>query len=185
MAKRRPRPGFAFPGPPPKEALDFFRAKDLRVGFDHRDVWLEEHTHAFTVAKAMRLDLLDDIRGAVDKAMAEGQTFRQFQKELAPALERRGWWGKKTVRDPQTGRLVQAQLGSPRRLRVIYDANVRSARAAGQWERVQRTKRALPYLLYQLGPSRTHRDEHVAWAGTLLPADDPWWDTHWTPNGWG
>ena len=22
-------------------------------------------------------------------------------------------------------------------------------------------------------------------AGTLLPVDDPWWQTHYPPNGWG
>ena len=185
MAERPPRPGFSFPGPPPREALTFFRRKDLRVGFSYQDVWLEEHTHAFTVAKATRLDLLDDIRTAVDTALSEGQTFRQFQKGLTPVLQARGWWGKKTVRDPRTGRLVRAQLGSRRRLRVIYSANLRSARAAGQWERAQRTKRALPFLLYQLGPSEKHRPEHVQWAGTILPVDDVWWRTHYPPNGWG
>jgi len=29
------------------------------------------------------------------------------------------------------------------------------------------------------------RPEHVAWHNTVLPADDPWWDTHYPPNGWG
>lgn len=32
--------------------------------------------------------------------------------------------------------------------------------------------------------SRT-RPEHAAWHDTVLPADDPWWDTHYPPNGWG
>ena len=47
-----PKTGFSFPGPVPREALDYFRAKDLRPGFDYRDVWGSEHAHAFTVAKA-------------------------------------------------------------------------------------------------------------------------------------
>jgi len=29
------------------------------------------------------------------------------------------------------------------------------------------------------------RPEHIAWHNTVLPADDPWWDTHYPPNGWG
>ena len=30
-----------------------------------------------------------------------------------------------------------------------------------------------------------HRDQHVAWEGTILPVDDPFWNIAATPNGWG
>ena len=184
MADRSQRPGFRFPGPPPKEALDYFRGRDLRPGFSFRDVWLAEHAHAFTVAKAMEMDLLADIRAEIDKALAEGRTLRQFREDLTPILQRKGWWGKKAMTDPLTGKVVRAQLGSPRRLRTIYRSNLRAARAAGQWDRAQRTKQTHPYLLYELGPGKEHRDRHAVWAGTLLPVDDPWWDDHFPPNGW-
>ena len=185
MTDRPERPGFRLPGPAPKEALDYFRGRDLRPGFSFRDVWLEEHAHAFTVAKAMEVDLLDDIRNEIDKAIAPGRTLRQFRKGLTPILRKRGWWGKKDRTDPKTGKTVRAQLGSPRRLRTIYRSNLRAARAAGQWARAQRTKKTHPYFLYELGPGKKHRDRHRAWAGTLLPVDDPWWDDHFPPNGWG
>ena len=61
-------------------------------------------------------------------------------------------------------------------------ANRRTAYAAGQWARILRTAKALPYLLYSLGPNRDH---HVAIAGTILPFDTPFWHTHFPPNGWG
>lgn len=173
------------PGTPPKEAIDYFRSKGWKVGFDFRDVWKEEHAFAFTVAKAVTVDVLESVRGSVDSAIAEGKTFAQFKKDLQPELERLGWWGKKEMPDPKTGQPVPAQLGSPRRLQVIFDTNVRSAYAAGQWGRIERTKKLLPYLKYRLGPSEVHRPEHVAWEGLILPADDPWWDTHYPQNGWG
>lgn len=176
---------FRFPASPPKEALDWFRAKGFEPGFDYRDVWREQHSHAFTVAKAMKMDVLTDIREALDQALAEGKTFEQFQKELTPKLQEKGWWGKQNVVDPTTGEVIKAQLGSPRRLRTIYSTNLRTARAAGQWQRIQRSKRAMPYLVYELGPSERHRPEHVSWAGILLPVDDPWWQSHYPPNGWG
>ncbi|MGB1762972.1 phage minor head protein [Alloalcanivorax xenomutans] len=172
-------------GPVPQEALDYFRAKALQPGFDYRDVWRDEHDLMFTVAKALRYDVLSDIRDAVAEALAEGQTFRDFQKGLTPVLQKKGWWGKDDVRDLVTGEVREVQLGSPHRLRTIYRTNLRTARAAGQWERVQRTKRTHPYLLYQLGPSQEHRPEHQSWLGILLPADDPFWQSHYPPNGWG
>ena len=48
---------------------------------------------------------------------------------------------------------------------------MRSARGAGQWDRIQRTKKLMPYLIYELGPSSDHRPEHEAWAGTCLPVE--------------
>jgi hypothetical protein len=173
------------PGPVPVDALDYFRRKGLRPAFDYRDVWLEEHSYAFTVAKATEIDVLTDLRDAVDQAIAEGKTLRQFQKELQPILEAKGWWGRSIMTDPITGDTGAVQLGSPRRLKTIYNANLRTAHAAGQWQRMERTKEDLPYILRTLGPSREHRPEHVDWHGTLLPVDDPFWDTHFAPSGWG
>ncbi len=107
------------------------------------------------------------------RALAEGQTLETFRKGLAPRLRKLGW-------APPTG--VDS---IPHRLRTIYNANMRSARSAGHWHTIEETKESFPYLLYSLGPSKVHRDWHVRWAGTLLPVDDPWWDTHFPPNGWG
>ena len=187
MARRDlpPRPGFRFPGPVPEEALRFLRSKRLRPSFSHLDVSSLEHAYAFTVAKSTGFDILGDVKRVLDEHLDGGGTLRTFSKELTPILEEKGWWGAGEVTDPRTGERVTAQLGSPRRLKTIFRSNMRSARAAGQWERIQRTKRSHPYLLYSLGPSREHREEHVRWAGTLLPADDPWWADHFPPNGWG
>lgn len=179
------KPGFAFPGPPPQEVIDYFQAKGWKIGFDWRDVWAEEHAYAFTVAKAMELDVLRTIRASLDQAITEGIPYRQWAKDLQSELERLGWWGKQEMVDPVTGQTIHAQLGSPERLKTIYDANLRSARAAGQWQRIQRSKRTHPYLLYLLGPSRVHREQHSGWSGLLLPVDSPWWASHMPPNGWG
>jgi uncharacterized protein with gpF-like domain len=42
-----------------------------------------------------------------------------------------------------------------------------------------------PYLMYRIGPSVRHREDHQSWDGLILPKDDPWWDSHFPPNGWG
>lgn len=176
---------FTFKSRPPQEVTSYFDEKGLRPAFDWQDTWGDEHVSAFTVAKATQADVLATIRDDVSRAIREGVPFEQFRKDLTPRLQQLGWWGKKDVVDPLTGETVTAQLGSPRRLKTIYWANTRSARAAGQWSRAQRTKRALPYFLYGLGNSANHRQEHVAQAGVLLPVDHPHWDRWFPPNGWG
>lgn len=172
-------------GGPPPEAVAYLEGKGFKQSFHWQDTWGEEHAHAFTVAKAMEQDVLSTLREATDRAVKDGVPFEQFAKELTPRLQALGWWGKKEMADPQTGEIINAQLGSPRRLQTIYWANTRSAYAAGQWERAQRTKGALPYFIYELGPSENHRPHHVTLAGTRLPVDHVFWDTHFCPNGWG
>lgn len=169
----------------PQEALAWLKAKKLTPGFDFRDVWHDEHSIGFTVAKMTNLDLLSDVKSLVEEALAEGQSFAQFRDVLKPLLVKRGWWGQQEMNDPLTKESRVVQLGSDRRIRTIYETNMRTARSAGQWERIERTRRAMPYLLYTLGPSREHRAEHLQWADLCLPVDDPFWQTHIGPNGWG
>lgn len=179
------RPAYSFdPGPPP-EASRFLANKGVVPSFSWRDVEPEEHAVAFTVAKAMQIDVLTTIREELQRAIDEGVPFDEFRRTLTPRLRRLGWWGVREMVDPATGQAELVQLGSPRRLRTIYRANLRSARAAGQWERIQRTARQLPFLVYMLGPSEVHRPHHEAKAGLTLPVDDPFWQSWFPPNGWG
>ena len=169
---------------PPAEAVAFFRAKGLQVGFDWRDIERSTHAAAFTVAKMMDVDLLTTTREAVDRAIAEGRTFGQFRAELEPALRAAGWWGRQEAEDPVTGETRAVQLGSARRLRTIFAVNLRTAYAAGQWERIERIAPARPWLRYVAVKDRRTRPEHAAWHGTVLRWDDDWWRGHFPPNGW-
>ncbi len=170
---------------PPKEAIAWFRAKGYIFGYSWQDVWHEEHGRAFTVAKAMSRDVLETIREAVDRAIADGETLEQFKKDLRPKLEELGWWGRQLAIDPATGQIETVQLGSPRRLKTIFEVNLRTSYAAGRWERIERSKRAFPFLEYVSVKDGREREEHGFWHGTVLPIDHPWWDTHYPPNGWG
>lgn len=168
----------------PQRALEFFRKKGLRASFAWQDVMHAEHDANFVVAKMMDLDLLADVRDAVDRALTQGKTFQQFREELEPELVRRGWWGRAEMADPATGEVRDVQLGSPRRLRTIYDTNLRTSYAAGHWAKIQEGKSSAPYLMYDAVDDNRTRPEHAAWDGKVLPADDPWWKTHYPPNGW-
>lgn len=173
---------------PDAEAVAHFRAKrqreDWRWSFDWRDVSAEEHLVQFTAAKAMRLDVLDALRAEVDKAIAHGTTLREFTTALQPRLQALGWWGMGEMADPATGERRLVELGTPRRLKIIFDTNLRMAHARGRWERIDALKERMPYLRYVATLDDRTRPEHRRWHGTVLPADDPWWRTHFPPNGW-
>jgi len=170
---------------PPREVLDYFRDKELAPRFSWLDVFGEEHAHAFTVAKAVEADVLAAFRGTIDDAIARGLTYENWIAEIEPRLKSLGWWGKRTVIDPATGERAAVDFSSPRRLRTIFWSNLRAARAAGQWERIEATKAVLPYLIYVLTTAQEPREEHLGWVGIILPVDHEFWRTHFPPNGWG
>jgi SPP1 gp7 family putative phage head morphogenesis protein len=169
---------------PPREAIDYLKAKGFEPSFDWRDVYAEEHARAFTVAKMMRVDLLQTVHEHLVQALEQGKSLRDFAAELTPLLKREGWWGKQEMTDPLTGERRNVQLGSPWRLQTIYDVNLRTAYSAGRWQRAQRSRAVLPYLVYRSMRDARVRPAHARWNGTLLPQDHPWWDTHYPPNGW-
>ncbi|WP_085616351.1 phage minor head protein [Thalassospira alkalitolerans] len=176
----------------PEAAIKSFERKGLEISFDWRDVDADEHARNFTVAKGMRLDVLNDIRVAVDDALRNGTTLDQFKKDLTPTLQAKGWWGKQLMSDPLTGEDRLVQLGSPHRLRTIFDVNMRASYAAGKWKRakdmagrVQSQSGQKVYLRYVSVRDDQTRPAHANLHGTVLPLDHTFWDTHYPPNGWG
>lgn len=166
---------------PFEEAIAAFRRRAVNPQASDRwtDHVHDEHASIFTVARSMGYDILGDISDALDKAKANGTTIAEFSKTLTPVLKAKGWWGK-TVEDD--GSVVQ--LGSQRRLELIFNVNMRVSAAAGRWEQIKRTQADLPYLMYSAVLDRRTRPAHRAWHGTVLPVDHPWWNTHYPPCGW-
>jgi len=168
-----------------REVTAYFDGKGLKPGFSWLDVFDQEHAYNFTVAKAVELELLTSFRDVTSAANTGGHGYDTWRKNMAAELQRLGWYGPRMVKDPDgvdPDRMVD--FSSDRRLRTIFWSNMNSARSAGQWERAQRTKRGLPYILYVRTTSGDPRVEHLAWVGLILPVDHPFWKTHWPPNGW-
>jgi hypothetical protein len=170
----------------PAEAVAYLEQKSVggRFSFAWQDVWQAEHLNAFVVAKAATADILTDLHGALLAAIKDGWTQDRFAQEVRPLLEAKGWWGKKRQVDPVTGREELVTLGTPRRLRTIYDTNMRMAHSAGRWERFSRSFATRPIIKYHHTPQEHPRPLHLAWDGIALPYDHPFWQTHWCPNGW-
>ncbi|MFN3513449.1 MAG: phage minor head protein [Phenylobacterium sp.] len=180
-------PNLVFDQRAPAEAVDYLERKAVggRFSFDWRDVWQEEHLNTFVVAKAMSADLLADMHAGLMAGLKEGWTKERYVEELRPTLQAKGWWGKKRQVDPKTGSERLVTLGTPRRLRVIYDTNMRMAHGAGRWERFMRSASTRPFLRYHHTPQEHPREHHEAWHGITLHIGHVFWKTHYTPNGWG
>ncbi len=171
-------------GLPPERAISYFKAKGYEVTFDWHEMLADAHARAFTVAKATRLDILTDIRGAVQKALETGTTLRQFQQDLTPLLQSKGWWGKKDVVDPRTGEVRRVQLGSPRRLKTIYQTNLATAYAAGRYREQIENAEAQPYWMRVAVKDSRSRPSHAALDGKVFRYDDPFWRYFYPPDDW-
>ena len=157
---------------PFEEQIAFFRKKLNVPTRKWDDLWHAQHAKGFMIAGAMKADLLADFRAAVDQAIAGGVTLADFRKDFDNIVAKHGWSYKG---------------GRNWRSRVIYDTNISTSYAAGRWQQLADpdVTRFYGYLVYRHGDSRVPRPIHLSWHGITLPAGDPWWGTHYVPNGWG
>ena len=165
------------------EAIGHFKDKGLKQTWAWDQMLGQEHDAAFTVAKMMNDDLLNVVKGALDDTLKNGKTLKQFQDELIPILQKKGWWGKQVVA-PNTKFEHTVQLGSASRLETIYRTNLQSSYAAGHWQSIQANKVAMPYLMYDAVDDGATRAEHAAHDNIVRPVDDNFWDSFYPPNGW-
>ncbi len=169
---------------PPEDAISYLEKKGFKIGWDWHETLDNAHSKAFTVAKVARMDLLQDIRQSLITAMQQGQSLEQWKASITPTLQDKGWWGKKIVVNPE-GREQEVQLGSPRRLRIIYHTNMQSAFAAGRYKAMLAGAETRPYWEYRHITINNPRLEHKAWDGRILRYDDPFWSVAYPPSKFG
>jgi SPP1 gp7 family putative phage head morphogenesis protein len=145
-----------------QEAVDWFRQRVPMTDQAFAALEGNAHERAFKVAGAAQLDLVHHVWEALDDALAKGTTLKDFAK---------------TVED----RLTSAWGGEdPFRVETVFRTNLQHAYSRGRWE--QQTDPAVkdlrPYWEYSaildLGTTEVCRKAH----GTVLTADDAFWQTH-------
>ncbi|WP_300434714.1 PBECR2 nuclease fold domain-containing protein [Zoogloea sp.] len=155
---------------PFREAIDFYRGKLKLPSAGWTDIWQQQHSQAFVIAGASHDALVEDFYNAVRKAQEEGTGYEAFRKDFDTITAKHGW----------------AHTGTPGwRSKIIYDTNITQAYNAGRYQQMQAVKHLRPYWEYRHTPGEHPRLTHLAWDGLILPADDPWWSTHFPQNGWG
>lgn len=167
----------------PAEARKYLESKGLQAAWNWQEVIDDAANRAFTVAKLLNLDLLSSVQEALVEAQKDGTTFEDFKKKLTPILQSAGWWGDIYETNPSTGRPELVKAGSVWRLRTIFRTNTQSAYAANRLQQQKTFSKRRPFWQYvAVGDERT-RQSHLDLDGTTLPADSPFWNTHYPPNG--
>jgi SPP1 gp7 family putative phage head morphogenesis protein len=158
------------PPPPPDpdrfdQAVEAWRRKVPMPEKDWRQLTLEERQHAFTVSGVAQARLVDDVYEALGRAIEEGSTLEDFQADVGDALEE-AWGGEDSPRLEMLFRTGIMQSYNEGRQAVFDHPEVKKAR---------------PFRRYDgVGDARAC-DICDPLDGTVLPADDPFWQSHQPP----
>ena len=160
---------------PFKEQIDYFDQKEPRPSKDWTNLKGPDHDRGFMIAGAKDRDMLNDFHTAIGKALKEGTGLEAFRKDFDAIAAKYGWSYK-------------GERGW--RSKVIFETNVRTSYMAGRLKQMRdpAVMKARPYWMYRHGMTRkpkVPRRQHKAWDRMVLPADDPWFETHYPPNDWG
>lgn len=117
---------------------------------------------ATTVSGLATLAQIQEVIDSVTAALANGQSFREWQK--AALAEN---WGLPAAR-----------------LETIFRTNVQTSYSDGHWRSFRANQTRMPYLMWSaINDSRT-RPAHAAMSGYIAPIDDPIWKVWHPPAGY-
>ena len=154
------------------EAIAFFLQKINMPAESWSTIWKELHGRAFSVAGAMKADLIEDLRQAVSKGVEDGTTLEEFRDDFDKVISDNGW---------------KYKGGREWRTAIIFNTNLSVSYSQGHYQQSNdpAVLSVRPYFRYVPSYSENRREEHKKWYNIILPADDPFWETHYPPNGWG
>lgn len=152
-----------------KEALEFYKQKLIIPSKKWDDLVGPIHAKGFTVAGATKLSLLEDFYRTVGDYIESGDSLGNFLKDFDGIAAKHGWSYK-------------GKRGW--RATVMLNTNKRAATAAGRWAQLQRAKERKPYLIYVTVDDSRVRADHAIFHYHVAHIDDPFWLTHYPPNGW-
>ena len=158
-----------------QQQIDYLKQKTNLPTQSYKDITSRQHDRAFVVAGAMKADLLNDLHNAVNKAVADGQSFQAFQDSFDDIIGKHGWLND------------EDEKYKAWRARIIYKTNLSTSHAAGRYKQMTTPEmlKLRPYWRYRHNSTEHPRILHKKWDNLVLLATDPFWKVNYTPNGYG
>lgn len=155
---------------PFQEAVKYFRNKVAIPAKSYKQLTADVHDWAFMIAQTTRGDILEAAQWLIDRALADGIGFDEFEKSWQRLIGRRGW-----------------QPSNPRHVWTIFDTNIRGATGAGRDQQMRDPGLLArrPIWVWRWRDSPQPRDHHKALHNKGIPADHPFWKGIRQPSGHG
>lgn len=143
------------------EALEYAHNKKIVLPDEFYSMDLKTRQMATTVSFLSSLEQIETVIKAVNKSIADGGTFNDFQKLIA-----------------------DSEIILPKHyLDNVFRTNIQNAYGHGRWQQQQRNKAKRQYLMYSAINDSRVRPAHLALNRIVLPIDHPFWLTHYPPLG--
>lgn len=143
------------------EALQYAHSKKVVMPDEFYSMDLKTRQMATTVSFLSSLEQVESVVKTLNKTLASGGTFNDFQKLIA-----------------------ESEIILPKHyLDNVFRTNIQSAYGHGRWQQQQKNKDKRPYLMYSAINDSRVRPAHLALNRIVLPIDHPFWLTHYPPLG--
>lgn len=143
------------------EALQYAHNKKVVMPDEFYSMDLKTRQMASTVSFLSSLEQVESVIKSLNKTLASGGTFNDFQKLIA-----------------------ESEIILPKHyLDNVFRTNIQSAYGHGRWQQQQKNKEKRPYLMYSAINDSRVRPAHLALDRIILPIDHPFWLTHYPPLG--
>lgn len=143
------------------EALQYAHSKKVVLPDEFYSMDLKTRQMATTVSFLSSLEQVESVIKSLNKTLASGGTFNDFQKLVA-----------------------ESEIVLPKHyLDNVFRTNIQSAYGHGRWQQQQRNKDKRQYLMYSAINDSRVRPAHLALNRIVLPIDHPFWLTHYPPLG--
>lgn len=143
------------------EALNYAKQRKILLPDDFYTLDLKTRQMATTVSFLSSLEQIQTVINGVNKTLANGGTFKDFQKLID-----------------------ESEIILPKHyLDNVFRTNIQNAYGHGRWIQQERNKAKRPYLMYSAINDSRVRPAHLALNRIVLPFDHPFWLTHYPPLG--
>lgn len=150
---------------PFEEAIAFFTSKVPMTAADFFALEERVRDRAFTVSRVASADIIVDIQKAVEAAIVQGETLRDFQGRLSEIMAAKGWEGL-----------------TPWHAETVFRNNIQTAYSVGRYDQMMGMSDRF-YGEYDAVNDLATRPAHAIPDGMIFPLDHSFWDTWWPPNG--
>jgi SPP1 gp7 family putative phage head morphogenesis protein len=144
---------------PMTDAKKYWDGKVAVSHAEYKAMSAEAKVQAFAAAEIAKGEELYTVQRAINRAIAEGTTLKQFKEDAAEIFARRGW-----------------DKDKPYRIDLIFRNNVQTAYAVGQWEEIN-TGNLFPYVQYSSINDSRRTQICKRLSGKIWRREDPALDT--------